>query len=96
VCGCDDGTDQIDAVIVDQHVDRASAATHDFNTSHDRSLISNIERHELDIRERTCRCGCADTVSVAPGGQQLGSCPPDAGRCTCDQDNMPRSVRHET
>jgi hypothetical protein len=86
VCGCDDGTDQIDAVIVEQHVDRASAATRDFNASLDRSLISDIERHELDTRERTYRCGCADTVEdpVAPGGQQLGSCPPDAGRCTCD------------
>jgi len=67
------------------------------NAGLDRSLISDIERHELDTRERTRHGGCTDAAEdpVAPGGQQLGGCPPDAGRNACDQDNMARSVRHE-
>jgi hypothetical protein len=31
---------------------------------------------------------------VALAGQQLGGCPADAGRCTRDQDNAARCVRH--
>src|SRR5262249_59324696 len=77
-----DGTDQIDTGIVDQYVDPASAAAHLFNAGLDRNLIADIERHELDARERTCRCRRADAAEdpVAPAGQQLGGCPTDAGR----------------
>ena len=91
-----DGADQIDTGIVDQHVDAASAAEHLFNAGLDRSLIADIERHELNARERTCRCGSADAAEdpVAAAGQQLGGGPANAGRCTRDQDNAARSVRH--
>src|SRR5262245_39602654 len=91
-----DGTDQIDTGIVDQYVDPAGAATYLINAGLDRSLISDIERYEIDAREPTRRCGCTDTAedAVAPGGQQLGGCPADAGRCARDQDNAARYVRH--
>src|SRR6266702_6657209 len=88
-----DGTDQIDTGIVDQNVNAASAAAHVFNAGLDRSLVADIERDELNARERTCRCGCADAAEdpVAPGGQQLGGRLADAGRCTRDQDNAARA-----
>src|SRR4029450_5327690 len=67
-----DGTAQIDAGIVDQYVDLVSAAVHLFNAGLERSLVSDIERHKLDVRERTCRRGCADAPEdpMAPSGQQ--------------------------
>jgi hypothetical protein len=91
-----DGTDQIHTGIVDQYVDTASPAAHRFNAGLDRSPISDIERHELNARERRCRCRCADATEnpVAPAGQQFGGYPADAGRCTRDQDNSARYVRH--
>jgi hypothetical protein len=91
-----DGTDQIGTGIVDENVDAASAAAHLFNAGLDRSVIADIERHELDARERTCCCGCADAAedAVTPVGQQLGGCPADAGRCARDKDNAALSFRH--
>src|SRR5262245_47334293 len=88
--------DEIDASIVDEHVDPVYSATQLFNAGLDRNLISDIERYEFDARERSCRCGCTDAAedAVTPGSQQLGGYPADAGRCASDQDNTPRSVRH--
>src|SRR5262245_1012892 len=93
-----DGPDQIDTGIVDKNVDSASAAAHHFNAALDRSPISDIKRHELDARERSCRCRCADAAedTVAPAGQQLGGRPADAGRSTRDQDNAALSLRHRS
>src|SRR5262245_58889295 len=52
-----DGTDQIDAGIVDQYVDPAGTATHLLDTGFNRSLISDVKRHDLNTHERTCRRG---------------------------------------
>src|SRR5262245_13097246 len=49
-----DGTDQIDTRIVDQDVDPANAASHPINAGVDRSVIADIERHELDACDRAC------------------------------------------
>ena len=69
---------------------------HLLNAGFRRSVISDVERHELDAREGTRHCGYSDAAEdpVATGGYQLGGCPANAGRCTCDQDNAPRSVCH--
>jgi hypothetical protein len=82
--------------IVDQDVDATGAAEHLFNAGIDRSLFADIERHELNAGELTRRCGSADAAEdpVATAGQQLGGGPANAGRCTRDQDNAARSVRH--
>jgi hypothetical protein len=91
-----DGTDQIDTGIVDQHVNATSAAEYLFNAGLDRSQITDIERHELNAGERTCRCGSANAAEdpMAPAGQQLGGYPANAGGCTRDQHNAARSVHH--
>jgi hypothetical protein len=85
------GTDQIDTGIIDQDVDPTSAAAYLFDAGLDRSVVSDIEQHELDAGERTSRRGGTDAAErpEALGGQQFGGCPADAGRCTGDQDNAP-------
>jgi hypothetical protein len=72
------------------------AAEHRLDAGLDRSLIADVERHELHARERSCRCHGADATEdpVAAAGQQLRGCPADSGRCSRDQDNAFRSVRH--
>src|SRR5262245_115267 len=81
-----DGADEIDAGIVNQHVDPAYSATQLFNAGLDRNLISDIQRYDLDARERSCRCACTDAAKdpVTPGSQQLGGYAADAGRCASD------------
>jgi hypothetical protein len=92
-----DRPDQIDAGIVDQDIDPASAAAHVINAGSSRGLITNIERHEFDARERTRRRGCADATEdpIPAGGDELGGCPANAGRCAGNQDNTPAFVHHE-
>src|SRR5262249_11768361 len=79
-----------------QHVDPGGAAAHLLNAGFRRSVISDVERHELDARGGTCRRRCADAAEhpVATGGQQLGGCPAKSARGTRDADNPPRSVCH--
>src|SRR5262249_17246888 len=93
-----DRSNQIDAGIVDQDVDPAGAATHLINAGFGRSLIADIERHELDACKRSGRRGGADAPKdlMAAGDQEFGGGPANAGRCACDQDYAPWSVRHES
>jgi hypothetical protein len=81
-----DGTHQIDAGVVDEDVDPAEAAPHIFNAGLNRSLISDVKRHKLDVGERRCRCEGTDAGEdpVAPSSQQLGGHPADTRRRTCD------------
>jgi hypothetical protein len=73
------GTDQIDTGIIDQDVDPTSAAAYLFDAGLDRSVVSDIEQHELDAGERTSRRGGTDAAerpeAWAPAVRRL------PGRC---------------